>query len=246
MYTRSMQDQNLSPASLFPVIAGTAPARRRVLDYIREAILSGSLPGGTFLEEERVSAAVGVSRTPVREAFQQLHGEGLIELLPRRGARVRVVTAGELVEICEARLVLENFAIATLCRHRLPPPEAMRTAQAAMQRVAPADMRGHVRLNTEFHRALVAGAGNEVVTGLYDTLSARQDLVAMAAVSLDPARLAIINREHIALIAALERHDQTHAETILAVHLRPVADILAHLPAAAAEYPPAAARFQAK
>ena len=54
-----------------------APAKDRVYDYVRKAILEGRLEGGTFLEEERVSLAVGVSRTPVREAFQQLQSEPL-------------------------------------------------------------------------------------------------------------------------------------------------------------------------
>lgn len=245
MYTRHMQDHfappDLHPAPPAPPPA-SAPARQRVLDYIREAILSGRLPGGTFLEEERVSAAVGVSRTPVREAFQQLHGERLIELLPRRGAMVRVVTAQELVEIYEARLVLERHAAATLCRLGLPAPAAMREAVAALASCPPTNASRHVRLNAAFHRALIAAAGNAVLEELYASLSARQDLVAMVSVSIDPDRLHLIHQEHAALLAALDAHDSPRAQAILAAHLSPVGEILARLPAG----PSAAAAAQAK
>lgn len=95
------------PQATFPVGAesGAAekwePARQRVYEYVRDGILDGRLAGGSFLEEEQVSLAVGVSRTPVREAFQQLHSERLIDLVPRRGAMVRAVTVQELVEVSD-------------------------------------------------------------------------------------------------------------------------------------------------
>lgn len=233
MYTRRMQESNSLPA---PHLS----ARQRALTYLREAILDGRLAGGEFVEEERISLAVGVSRTPVREAFQQLHGEGLIELLPRRGARVRVVTAAELVEIYQARLALESFAIAALCRHRLPPPAAMRTTMIALEHTGAAEARLHVRLNAAFHRALVNAAGNSVIAGLYASLGARQDLVAMTSVSIDPDRIALINHEHRALVEAIEAHDASRAIAVLQTHLSPVGEIMARLPAGSVSLPKSA------
>lgn len=140
-----------------------------------------------------------VSRAPRYEkAFQQLHGEGLIEL---------------------------------------PPPAAMRTTMIALEQIDATDARAHVHLNAIFHRALVAAAGNTVLADLYASLSARQDLVAMVSVSIAPARLALINREHRALIQAIAAHDATGTQAILAAHLSPVGEIMAHLPAGATSRP---------
>ncbi len=224
------------PQATFPVGAesGAAekwePARQRVYEYVRDGILDGRLAGGSFLEEEQVSLAVGVSRTPVREAFQQLHSERLIDLVPRRGAMVRAVTVQELVEVYQTRLLIESHAVRRLCAARQPAPPAMAEALAAMQ--APGTPHGlpHVRLNSMFHRALVAAGGNAVLTELYDSLRMRQERVAMTSVSIDPGREGIILQEHVALLAALDVHDADAAVRILTDHLRPVREIVARLP----------------
>jgi DNA-binding GntR family transcriptional regulator len=206
------------------------PARDRVFEYVRDGILRGRLAAGTFLEEEQVSAAVGVSRTPVREAFQQLQSERLIDLLPRRGAMVRFVTAQELMEVYETRLMIETHAVRRLCHERRPVPPAMLPILAEMQQqVAPSTF-AHVQLNTAFHQALVAASGNGVITGLYESLSSRQERVAVTSVTIDPGRQRIILEEHERLVEALAAHDAAAAIATLTLHLRPVREILAHLP----------------
>jgi DNA-binding GntR family transcriptional regulator len=215
------------------VMESAAPsARDRVYRHVREGILRGDLAAGTFLEEEQVSAAVGVSRTPVREAFQQLQSERLIDLLPRRGAMVRIVTAQELVEVYETRLMFENHAIRRLCRDHLPVPPAMLAALAEMRR-PDCDAFRHVQLNTEFHQALVAASGNGVIIALYDSLQARQTRVAMTSVRIEPSRQRIIMDEHEDLVAALAAHDAAGAVAVLTAHLRPIPEILVQLPSLA-------------
>lgn len=206
------------------------PARGLVYDYVRQGILHGRLAAGTFLEEEQVSAAVGVSRTPVREAFQQLQGERLLDLLPRRGAMVRLVTAQELLEVLETRLMIETHAVRTLCRGQGPLPDGMRAALARMQQQRDADIPTHVQLNTAFHAALVEAAGNGVITGLYRSITFQQERVAMTAVRIGPGRRKVILLEHKQLAAALAAHDEAAAIAVLGRHLGPVQDILAQLP----------------
>ena len=196
---------------------------------MRKAILEGRLEGGTFLEEERVSLAVGVSRTPVREAFQQLQSERLIDLLPRRGALVRPVTVQELLEVYETRLMIETHAVRKLCDARRPPPFAMIDAMERMQQEPGDRMAAHVDLNTAFHRALVAEAGNSVILALFDGISTRQERVAMATMRIEPARRDVILQEHARLVAALTMHDASAAVATLAGHLRPIGDILSRL-----------------
>ena len=210
-----------------------APAKDRVYDYVRKAILQGHLEGGTFLEEERVSLAVGVSRTPVREAFQQLQSERLIDLLPRRGALVRAVTVQELMEVYETRLMIESHAVRKFCEARQSLPPAMAQALATMHREPGDGTIAHVQLNTAFHRALVAAAGNSVILELFDVMSTRQERVAMTSLRIEPARHDTILREHEQLMTSLQRHDAPATIATLTLHLQPIREILSKLPGAA-------------
>jgi DNA-binding GntR family transcriptional regulator len=225
-----MRNEPSAALPLDPPAEKWAPARQRVYDYVREGILSGRLAGGIFLEEEEVSRAVGVSRTPVREAFHQLHSERLIDLLPRRGAMVRAVTVQELMEVYETRLMIETHTAQRLCAERKGPPPLMVETLAEMKLQASQSGFAHVQLNSIFHRALVAAAGNSVVTALYDSLNSRQERVAMTSVGIDPGRRRIILDEHIALVEALAAHDADAAVAVLTEHLRPIREIVARLP----------------
>ena len=206
------------------------PAKARVYEYVRKGILDGQLEGGTFLEEERVSLAVGVSRTPVREAFQQLQSDRLIDLLPRRGAMVRAVTVQELIEVYETRLMIETQAVRALCEHRRPLPPVMEDILVEMRHEAGDRTIAHVQLNTAFHRGLVVAAGNTVILELFDFMSSRQERVAMTSIRIEPERQAIILLEHEQLVEALRVHDAPAAIATLTNHLRPIREILSQLP----------------
>lgn len=206
-----------------------AQARERVYDHVRDAILRHEAAPGTFLEEEHVSAAVGVSRTPVREAFHRLAAEGWIDLLPRRGARIRQVTAQELVDVYEVRRVIEAHVARRLCHQRRPVPQAAWDLLGQMQEAPTMQIAAHVELDQAFHRALVATAGNEVLLEMYDGLRSRQQRVALSAFGADPTRLRIILDEHKALLGALAAHDAPAFERVLEGHLRPLAEVMARL-----------------
>ncbi|MBV8291555.1 MAG: GntR family transcriptional regulator, partial [Mycobacterium sp.] len=85
-------------------------AKDRALDYVKSQVLSGAFPGGELISEGEVAAALGMSRTPVREAFLRLEAEGLLRLYPQRGALVVPVSSEEARAVIEARLLLEHFA----------------------------------------------------------------------------------------------------------------------------------------
>lgn len=204
-------------------------ARDRAYAFVRDGILRRTIKAGTFLEEEQVSTAVGVSRTPVREAFHRLAAERWLDLVPRRGALVRQVTAQELVDVYEARRVIEGHAIRSLCSARRGVPALSYALLDAMDADAASAIEEHVTLDQQFHRSLVATRGNVVLTEIYDGLRARQQLVALSAFAADPSRLQTILDEHRALLAAIAEHDSAAAETVLIAHLRPLAEVLARL-----------------
>ncbi|MCC6681269.1 MAG: GntR family transcriptional regulator [Phycisphaeraceae bacterium] len=95
----------------------TSNLRHEAYTAIRDMLLDGEWSGGDRLSTLQLSRQLGLSRTPVREAVAQLASEGLIHQSPRRGARVPVVTAEELREMYDLRLVLECFAVSEAASH---------------------------------------------------------------------------------------------------------------------------------
>jgi DNA-binding GntR family transcriptional regulator len=82
-----------------------------VADVLRDAILQGTLEGGRALKQDDIASKFRLSRGPVREAFRQLEGEGLIVIYPHRGAVVATLSLPELEEVCEMRVALEGLAL---------------------------------------------------------------------------------------------------------------------------------------
>jgi DNA-binding GntR family transcriptional regulator len=206
------------------------PAWERVYAHVRELVVSGAVSPGQFLEEEQVSAAVGVSRTPVREAFHRLERDRFIDLLPRRGAVVRAVTSGELAQLYETRRIIEGHVVRQIAAERLELPDGV---DALLKRLAAPAAFADVRFQAEgdfmFHRALVAMLGNEVLLGVFDGLQRRQQRVAITAISVHRERLPIIHAQHAALLAALRAGDPGASVEILNTHLRPAPEVMSRL-----------------
>src|SRR4051812_23921876 len=97
----------LAPVS-GPGPPGSGSAAARVYAHVKERLLDGTFPGGALLSENELSQQLGLSRTPVRQAFVQLEAEGLLELYPKRGALVVPVAASEIEDVFEARLLVEE------------------------------------------------------------------------------------------------------------------------------------------
>ncbi len=208
----------------------TEPAWQRVYNYVRGRIVSGAIAPGSFLEEEAVSAEVGVSRTPVREAFQRLHAEQFIDRLPRRGAMVRAATAEELVQLYETRRVIEAFVVRRIAEEGIDVPaslDALLGRLSAPRRAT--DLAFQVEGDFTLHRSLVASVGNTVMLDVFDGLHLRQLRVATRAVGLNPGRLQLVHAQHAALLEALRRRDGADAARILNEHLQPAPEILSRM-----------------
>lgn len=205
-------------------------AWERAYSYVRELIMSGGIEAGLFLEEEQVCAAVGVSRTPVREAFHRLEAERFIDLLPRRGALIRAVTAQELSQLYETRRLIEAHVMRRIAEERLDVPRTLDRLLAKLARPAGwPDVRFQSEGDFVFHRTLVALLDNEVLLGVFNGLQLRQQRVAMRAIGINPARMEIVHQQHAALLAALRDGDGPAAASILDTHLQPAAEVMARL-----------------
>ncbi len=145
---------------------------------IQRLIYVGEIAPGENLREERLSNLLGISRPPLREALRVLAHKGIVEQLPRRGARVVKLTAKEVDEIYSLRQALERFAL----ENAFPNPDAqslidMNSALEAMTKAAEqSDHSAIVRANRDFHVALVDLGRHERLTKTYVELMDQMQL----------------------------------------------------------------------
>jgi DNA-binding GntR family transcriptional regulator len=121
------------------------PAADRAYDLTKELVLSGGLPGGHLFSEGDIAARLGLSRTPVREAFLRLEAEELLTLGPNRGAIVVPVPPNEAEDVLDARKVVESAAVRRLLRGPGRLPEAIASLRAALVVQRRAAERGDLR-----------------------------------------------------------------------------------------------------
>ena len=137
---------------------------------LRERILAGALEPGMRLHQEALAEELGVSRTPLREALGRLAADGLVDVLPNRGARVADVRPEDMRAAYEARLVIEPAAAALAARRAEPAALDPLRRAIAEHRAARGDVRTSFQANRAFHLALVAAAGNPYLLKLAEAL----------------------------------------------------------------------------
>jgi DNA-binding GntR family transcriptional regulator len=146
-------------------MARSEGAKDRAYAFTKQRVLDATYAGGELLTEGEVAEALGMSRTPVREAFLRLEGEGLLRLYPKRGALVVPVSAHEVETVMETRVLVERFAVAKAIERGTDVTGAMREAIAHQEEHAAAgDLDGFVAADREFHTVLVAASGNDIVS----------------------------------------------------------------------------------
>lgn len=149
------------------------PLRLAVTDAIRDRIVDGVYPPGSRLYEETVAAELGVSRNPIREAFQVLAGEGFIALEPRRGASVASIDGRRAAEIFEVRAALEGLMAHLAASKRTDDTvAALRAIVVEGQEAADAGELSRLpHLNTRFHEHLAHMAQNELLATMLSQVS---------------------------------------------------------------------------
>ncbi|GAA4771913.1 MULTISPECIES: GntR family transcriptional regulator [Streptomyces] len=214
-----------------PTPTGTAakrpPAAERVYAHVKQAVLDREYAGGTLLTEGELADAVGVSRTPVREALLKLEVEGLIKLYPKKGALVLAVSAQEIADVVETRLLVEEFAV----RKAVPAPpyllarleellgEQRRHAEAG-------DLAAFAASDRCFHAEIVRHAGNEIISKLYDQLRDRQLRMGVAIMRALPDRITRNREEHSELLEFIRAGDADGAAECVRRHLGRVKDLV--------------------
>jgi DNA-binding GntR family transcriptional regulator len=197
-------------------------AADRAYVLVKRQIISGGYAGGTLISEGEVSAAAEVSRTPVREAFLRLEAEGLLRLYPKRGALVVPVSASEIRDVLDARLVIEEHAARTAIgagRHHELATELRAILGKHDDPDVPRDASRFTEIDQQFHGTLVDAAGNRLLAGFYAALRDRQLRMGTAALVRDPGRYDAILAEHAALADLIDVGDAEAVVSALTAHL---------------------------
>ncbi|MGW0365488.1 GntR family transcriptional regulator [Streptomyces sp. NPDC002990] len=203
-----------------PAPTSTVTAADRVYRHVKQGVLDRRYEGGVLLTEGELADAVGVSRTPVREALLRLETEGLLKLYPKKGALVLAVSAQEITDVLETRLLVEEFTV----RRAVPAPPGLLERLAALveeQRghAAAGDLAAMMAADRQFHAEIVRSAGNQILCRLYDQLRDRQLRMGVALLHSHPDRAERTLAEHAEILEALRAGDAETAAAAVRGHI---------------------------
>ena len=196
------------------------PLHEEAVDRLRDLIVRGDLAPGTRLNERLLSGQLGISRTPLREAIKLLATEGLVQLLPNRGAVVAPIDAPRLAETLHVMGALESLAGELACRNatqeRIEEIRALHRQMLAMH--ARGDLAGYFHYNQAIHLSLVEASGNTVLANVYRQLNANVRRARYMA-NLSKERWDEAVREHEEILQALAARNVSVLKRLLKDHL---------------------------
>ncbi|MBX9458475.1 MAG: GntR family transcriptional regulator [Rhizobium sp.] len=203
-----------------------------VADFLIAAIMSGRFVPGQRLVETELTTQLGVSRGPVREAFRRLSAEGLIEIVPNRGAMVRRLGMDEALDLFEIRTELEALA-ARRAAENMTDSRMRQTFDAAIapiwsvsQRHSTAD---YLQENHRFHTAIMEASGNLQLVKLHQQLHLSL-ILAQISSSLSSHVISASLNEHRTIAMAIRDRDAAAADAAVREHLRRAQDFLRVMP----------------
>ena len=198
----------------------TASLEEQVTATLESEILTGTLASGTALTEQSLSVRLGVSRTPIRAALHTLAEEGLIDLVPNRGAVVVGVTREDLIDIYKIRMRLEGLASA-LAAERIS-REDLATLRESVELaefyISRNDTEHLKELDTQFHAIIYRASGNRMLNKTLSEL--HRNIISYRKMSLSvPGRLERSVGEHREILKAIEAGDAERADSLTCAHV---------------------------
>jgi DNA-binding GntR family transcriptional regulator len=196
------------------------PLHEEVTNRLRDMIVSLRLPPGERIQEMEVAQLLGVSRTPVREAIKVLTAEGLVELLPLRGAIVKAFSAKDARDMLEVIALVETYAGERACQADPARIEAILEMHQEMKLFFEARQRlEYFSLNQRIHEALIALADNYTLSMTHATLSKRMRSLRYSGNST-PENWSAAMAEHDQMMAALAARDGPALARVMGEHIR--------------------------
>jgi DNA-binding GntR family transcriptional regulator len=214
-------DDNTPSPAPYAVAIKRASLHHHVVDKLREMVSRGDLPAGERLNEVALAQAIGVSRTPMREAVKLLASEGLLELLPGRGARVRQFSAEELFDVFDVLGALERHAIEIAVSKLTPKAltEIERLHNQMGEAYAKRNQKSYFKANQKLHALIVDLAGNPALSNTHMTLT-KQSVHNRHETLISEQRWKESVAEHQAIFEAIVKADATLAGLLMLDHSR--------------------------
>lgn len=209
---------------------GRSTAASVVQDDLRRAILAMQIVPGAPLVEKELTARFGLSRTPIREALIRLKEEGLVEIFPQAGTFVARIPAAAIPEAVFIRQALECATVervaSTLAQDAVLRLDA--TIARLHETYDAGDQEGFHHADEEFHEALAVEAGYPGIWKIAQAAKSQIDRCRRMTLPV-PGRMAMVIREHLAIVDAIRRHDGPAAAAAMRDHLGTLLPDLVHL-----------------
>jgi DNA-binding GntR family transcriptional regulator len=203
------------------------PLHDEATERIRDMIVEGRLASGEWINESELCQQLQISRTPLREALKVLAAEGLVELVPRRGARVAQLSVREIVDLFEALGGVEGLA-AELAAMRMSGADLQRLRNLQFrieQRHKAKDRLQYFHDNQELHETIVRYSGNSAFVDIHARLIARVRRARYQAI-LSESRWAEAVEEHARILAALESREAKRAGELMRQHVARTGEVV--------------------
>ena len=195
------------------------PLRDVVFNTLRQAILRGEMEPGERLMEIQLAQKLGVSRTPIREAIRKLELEGLVIMIPRKGAEVAHITEKDMRDVLEVRCTLEELAVALACKNVTPERMDLRAANKVFESaIVSKDVVNIVDADVQFHDTIYAMTDNDRLIQIINKL--REQMYRYRLEYVKDARAhSILISEHKDIIDKLSKKDEENTKIVIRQHI---------------------------
>ena len=204
-----------------------AALHEQVAQRLRQMLVEGRIPPGAKLNERELAELLNVSRTPLREAIKMLAAEGLVELLPNRGAIAVSLSEADVLNTFEVMAGLEGLS-GELAAERITPQELAEIQAMQFEMMAAytrRDLSAYYSLNARIHNAINAAAKNPVLGTVYNQVNARLQALRFRS-NQDGEKWKRAMKEHEKMIEALAARDGAAMREVLLGHLRNKRDVV--------------------
>ena len=203
------------------------PLRDVVFHTLRQAILKGDLKPGERLMEIQLAKKLGVSRTPIREAIRKLELEGLVLMIPRKGAEVAEITEKNLRDVLEVRGALEKLAVQLACDQitKAQIHELREAAGAFREALTSGNVTELAEADEHFHDLINLATGNQKLIQLLNNLREQMYRYRMEYLKNEAVYPQLLS-EHDSLIRAIEKRQREQAAEIVCRHIENQAEAI--------------------
>jgi DNA-binding GntR family transcriptional regulator len=201
--------------------------REQTYDIIKNMIILREIEPGKKINEEHIAKEIQVSRTPIREALCRLENEGIVKIIPRRGAFVSDLTETNVREILLIREVLEGLVVRLAVENM--DEETLEKLRKALEKVSTLpekdrDLINYTRSEVDFHAILLSASNNQMLKNMMEIVNAHLQIIRLRTVVI-PERAQKTVGEHQQIFKAIENGDTTSAEELMRKHVQSVREV---------------------